>query len=52
MIDKNYNLSCYALEHPFQAYYSHLKNMIELIDINNEIFQFRLPDIEHYDVNI
>jgi len=22
MIDRHYSLSCYALEHPYQAYYS------------------------------
>ncbi len=44
MISKNFTLSCYALENPFQAYYSHSAEMIELIDINHDIYQFRLPD--------
>lgn len=52
MIDKHYNLSCYVLEHPYQAYYSQDKDMIELIDVNNEIYQFRLPDNEHYEVQM
>ena len=52
MIEKHYSLSCYALEHPYQAYYSKRKEMMELIDINNDIYQFRLPDYEHYEVGM
>lgn len=51
MIHSHFHLSCYALEHPFRAYYSYTANMIELIDINNDVYQFRLPDYEHYEVN-
>ena len=50
MIDRHYTLSCYALERPYQAYYCQRKEIIELIDINNDIYQFRLPDFEHYEV--
>jgi hypothetical protein len=50
MIDSHFHLSCYALEPPFKAYYSFTAHMIELVDINNEVYQFRMPDYEHYEV--
>lgn len=49
MIGRHYNLSCYALEHPYQAYLCQSRDIIELIDANNDIYQFRLPDCEHYE---
>jgi hypothetical protein len=50
MIGRHVDLSCYALEHPYEVYYHKKKDIVELIDINNDIYKFRLPDKEHYDV--
>jgi hypothetical protein len=52
MIDRHYTLSCYALEHPYKAYYCKSKDIVELVDVNHDIYQFRLPDHEHYEVKM
>jgi hypothetical protein len=51
MIEKHFNLSCYAIEHPYKVEYSSQEQeLVDLIDNNNDVYEFRLPDHEHYEV--
>jgi len=51
MIEKHYNLSCYVLEHPYQVQYTAQgSEIVDLIDSNDDIYEFKLPDHENYEV--
>lgn len=53
MIEKHLTLSSYTLEHPFTADYSHFQEeIVDLIDKNNDVYEFRLADTELYEVGM
>lgn len=50
MIEEYYVLSCFVLEKPFRVEFSGVGRVVGLVDGLGNIYEFRLPQQNHYEV--